>query len=67
MNRRILNKQKPPQKKVTFTYVNPATRKITNIYRGTQIHITFKPINIISQYIKEQHISDQQTRQKRGI
>jgi hypothetical protein len=55
---KIQNPRKPPQEKnnkkwVTVTYVNAKIRKITNVFKDTQIQIAFKRINTMSQYTQK--------------
>jgi hypothetical protein len=52
MNDNIQNAQKTSHERqnkryVTFTYVNPTIRILTNIFKNTQIQIAFRPVNTI--------------------
>jgi hypothetical protein len=38
---------------ITFTYFGPAIRKITNIFKNTQLCIAFRPTNTIGKHIRE--------------
>ena len=56
-------KQNPDSTKIqkekkwtTFTYFGPSIRTITNIFKGTQLNIAFRPTNTIGTYIKEYNI-----------
>ena len=44
------------KKSTTFTYFGPSIRTITNIFKGTQLNIAFRPTNTIGTYIKEYNI-----------
>ena len=39
--------QKKQKKWITFTYHSPLIRKVTNLFRNTEIHIAFKTTNTI--------------------
>jgi hypothetical protein len=41
------------KKWATFTYFNPNVRKITNMFRDTQLRIPLRPNNTISKYMTE--------------
>ena len=41
----------PKTKWVTFTYYSPLIRKITNLFRGTQLRVAFRPTNTITQLL----------------
>jgi len=43
--------QIPKTKWVTFTYYRPLIRKITNLFRGTQLRIAFRRTNTITQLL----------------
>ena len=43
--------QIPKTKWVTFTYYSPLIRKITNLFRGTQLRVAFRPTNTITQLL----------------
>ena len=47
--------EKQTQKKiwVTFTYHSPIIRKITNLFKNTEIRIAFKATNIIHQQLAD--------------
>ena len=61
------NEQHVKKIQTTFTYYSPLIRKITNLFKHTNIQIAFKPINTIRQLI--QHTSHQNTmeQEKSGI
>jgi len=40
------------KKWVTFTFYSPKIRKLTNLFKQTDIHITFKATNTVQQYTK---------------
>ena len=46
-----LTAQKPKTKWITFTYHSPLIRKVTNLFRNTQIQIAFKTTNTIQQLL----------------
>jgi len=46
-------KEKDNNKKwATFTFYSPKIKKLTNLFRQTNIHIAFKSTNTIQQYTK---------------
>jgi len=51
----------------TFTYCNPRIRKITNLFKHTNIEIAFKSTNTFQQLTKPKHASNTQELDKSGI
>lgn len=43
---------------VTFTYLRPQARKITNLFKNTEIHVAFKTSNTIWKHIKHQSLNE---------
>lgn len=41
------------KRRIAFIYTSPPIRKLTNMFKGTNIQITFKPVNTISRYFTE--------------
>jgi hypothetical protein len=61
------NTLEPVRKKwTTFTHFSQAIRKINNIFKNTQLHISFCPINTIAKYTSG-HSTPQSDLQKSGI
>jgi len=50
--KRISPQDRKNKKRVTFTYISPQIRKITNLFRNTDIRITYKCCNTIANWIK---------------
>ena len=57
--------EKQKQKKwVTFTYHSPTIRRVTNLFKKTEIRIAFRATNTIYQQLTEKNI---QQKSKRNI
>jgi hypothetical protein len=45
--------QQHNKKCVTFTYHSPATRKVTNLFKRTNLKIDFRPTNTVNQQLSQ--------------
>jgi hypothetical protein len=55
------------KKWATFTYYSPKIRKLTNLFKHTNINITFKSTNIIQKYTKPKTLDKNQDCNMSGI
>jgi hypothetical protein len=64
--RQVSTEELTGTKWITFTYFNPAVRRIANIVKDTELRVAFHPTNTIGQYRRER-ITSQNTLLKSGI
>jgi glycine cleavage system regulatory protein len=55
------------KKRTTFTYYSPKIRKLTNLFKHTNINIAFKNANTIQQYTKPKTLNKNQDHNMSGI
>jgi hypothetical protein len=55
------------KKRATFTYYSPKIRKLTNLFKHTNINTAFKNTNTIQQYTKPKMINKNQDYNTSGI
>ena len=56
--KRIRSTNSNKEKWVTFGYYSPLVRKVTNLFKNTQVRIAFKPVNTIQPLITNKRQSE---------